>query len=61
MACSLSPPNPDFKRMFEINHFYVEGKANKEDVRQTNKRLLIVAERQREGRSKGEDPEREGA
>jgi hypothetical protein len=21
---------PDFKRLFEIHHFYVEGKANKE-------------------------------
>jgi hypothetical protein len=48
--------------MFEIHHhFYVEDKANKEEVRQTNKRVLIVAERQREGRTKGEDPEREGA
>src|ERR1700733_13670550 len=23
-------PNPDFKRLFEIHHFYVEGKANTE-------------------------------
>jgi hypothetical protein len=22
-------PNPDFKRMFEIHHFYVEGKAKR--------------------------------
>ena len=54
-------PNPDFKRVFEIHHFYVEDKANKEEVRQTNKRLLIVAERQREVPTKGENPEREGA
>jgi len=60
MACSFSSFS-DFKRVFEIHHFYVEGKANKEEVRQTNKRVLIVAERQREGHTKGEDPEREGA
>ena len=47
--------------MYEINRFYVGGKASKEDARQTNKRLLIVAERQRGVRTKGKRPEREGA
>jgi len=30
MAASFSSPNPDFKLLFEIHHFYVEGKANTE-------------------------------
>jgi len=30
MVASFRPPTPDFKRLFEINHFYVKGKANRE-------------------------------
>jgi hypothetical protein len=29
MAASFRPPHSDFKRLFEIHHFYVEGKANR--------------------------------
>jgi hypothetical protein len=47
--------------VFEFHYFYVGGKANKEEVEQTNKRLLIVAERQRGGAPKEKTPEREGA
>jgi hypothetical protein len=53
MAASFSSPNPDLKRLFEIYHFYVEGKANREKT--FGCRIL----RRAELRTK-EDPKRGG-